>query len=117
MCACTNITCLYNKVSLFTSGVTFGGYNVLGFRKFGACSAVPVGRLTLVEGGLVWRLVTKAFEVTFLCRLMRIYTLCKRHWSNCSYYNNICTPLGVCIIATEYHKLHIPINSLALREH
>ena len=52
---------------------------MLGLRKFGACSAVSVGRLTLVEGGLVWRLVAKAwaFEVTFLCRLgrlMRIYT-------------------------------------------
>ncbi len=50
---------------------------MLGLRKFGACSAVSVGRLTLVEGGLVWRLVAKAFVVTFLCRfgmLMRICT-------------------------------------------
>ncbi len=52
---------------------------MLGLRKFGACSAVSVGRLTLVEGGLVWRLVAKtwAFVVTFLCRfgrLMRTYT-------------------------------------------
>ncbi len=52
---------------------------MLGLRKFGACSAVSVGRLTLVEGGLVWRLVanTWAFVVVFLWRfgrLMRIYT-------------------------------------------
>ena len=35
-----------------------------------------IGRLTLVEGGLVWRLVagTWAFVVTLLRRLMRIYT-------------------------------------------
>ncbi len=66
LCVCTNITCLYNRVSLFTSGVTSEGSDVLGLRKFGACSAVSVGRLTLVEGGLVWRLVAKAFEVTFL---------------------------------------------------
>ena len=51
---------------------------MLGLRKFGACSAVSIGRLTLVDGGLVWRLVgTWAFVVTFLCRcgrLMRTYT-------------------------------------------
>ncbi len=52
------------------------GSAVLGLRKFGACSAVSVGRLTLVEGGLVWRLVagTWAFVVTFFRRLMRMYT-------------------------------------------
>ena len=41
------------------------------------CSAVSVGRLTLVEGGLMWRLVagTWAFVGTFFrSRLMRIYT-------------------------------------------
>ena len=69
----------YNKVSLFTSGVTSEGSAVLGLRKFGACSAVSVGRLTLVEGGLMWRLVagTRAFVVTLLRRLdrlMRMYT-------------------------------------------
>ncbi len=50
---------------------------MLGLRKFGACSAVSVGRLTLVEGGLVWRLVTgtRAFEVRRFRMLMRIYTL------------------------------------------
>ncbi len=70
----------YNKVSLFTSGVTSEGSDVLGLRKFGACSAVSVGRLTLVEGGLVWRLVanTLAFAVvTFWGSfgiLMTIYT-------------------------------------------
>ena len=68
----------YNMVSLFTSGVTSEGSAVLRLRKFGACSAVSVGRLTLVEGGLVWRLVagTWAFVVTFFCRfgkLMRMY--------------------------------------------
>ena len=70
----------YNKVSLFTSGVTSEDSAVLGLRKFGACSAVSVGRLTLVEGGLVWRLVagTWAFVVTLLHRLGRLtrkYTL------------------------------------------
>ena len=64
---------------MFTSGVTSEGSAVLGLRKFGACSAVSVGRLTLVEGGLVWRLVAKTwdFVVTFFrrfCRLIRIYT-------------------------------------------
>ncbi len=34
------------------SRVTSEGSAVLGLRKFGACSAVSVGRLTLVEGGL-----------------------------------------------------------------
>ncbi len=43
---------------------------VLGLRKFGACSAVSVGRLTLVEGGLVWRLVAKALVVTFFLELV-----------------------------------------------
>ncbi len=62
---------------MFTSGVTSEGSAVLGLRKFGACSAVSVGRLTLVEGGLVWRLVAKtwAFVVTFFrrfCRLIRL---------------------------------------------
>ncbi len=42
---------------MFISGVTSEGSAVLGLRKFGACLAVSVGRLTLVEGGLVWRLV------------------------------------------------------------
>ncbi len=43
---------------MFTSGVTSEGSAVLlGLRNFGTCSAVSVGRLTLVEGGLVWRLV------------------------------------------------------------
>ncbi len=64
---------------MFISEVTSEDSAVLGLRKFGACSAVSVGRLTLVEGGLVWRLVAKtwAFLVTFLCRcgrLMRTYT-------------------------------------------
>ncbi len=61
---------------MFTSGVTSEGSAVLGLRKFGACSAVSVGRLTLVEGGLVWRLVAKTwtFVVRRFCRLMRIYT-------------------------------------------
>ena len=40
---------------------------MLGLRKFGACSAVSVGRLTLVEGGLV-------VAVLFFRRLMRMYT-------------------------------------------
>ena len=37
-----------------------------------ACSAVSVGRLILVEGGLVWRLVagTWAFVVTFFVDLV-----------------------------------------------
>ncbi len=81
MCACANNSKIffYNKVSLFTSGVTSEGSDVLGLRKFGACSAVSVGRLALVEGGLVWRLVAGAwaFVVTLLWRfgmLMRIYT-------------------------------------------
>ena len=70
---CVHVTYLYyrfyNRVSLFTSGVTSEFSAVLGLRKFGACSAVSVGRLTLVEGGLVWRLVTGTwdFVVTFLC--------------------------------------------------
>ncbi len=76
-----HVTYLYyiSDYNRFTSGVTSEGSAVLGLRKFGACSAVSVGRLTLVEGGLVWRLVagTWAFVGTFLCRLgrlMRIYT-------------------------------------------
>ncbi len=61
---------------MFISRVTSEGSAVLGLRKFGACSAVSVGRLTLVEGGLVWRLVanTWAFVGTFFRRLMRMYT-------------------------------------------
>ncbi len=47
----------YNKGLIVISGVTSEGSAVLGLRKFGACSAVSVGRLTLVEGGLVWQLV------------------------------------------------------------
>ncbi len=79
VCAYKYNVILLQKVSSFTSGVTSEGSDVLGLRKFGACSAVSVGRLTLVEGGLVWRLVagTWAFVGTFLCRLgrlMRIYT-------------------------------------------
>ncbi len=47
---------------------------MLGLRKFGACSAVSVGRLTLVEGGLVWRLVanTWVFVGTLLHRLGKL---------------------------------------------
>ena len=47
---------------------------MLGLRKFVACSAVSVGRLTL--GGLVWRLVanTWAFVVTFFRRFGRLMT-------------------------------------------
>ena len=61
---------------MFTSGVTSEGPAVLGLRKFRACSAVSVGRLTLVEGGLVWRLVagTWAFVFCIFCRLIRTYT-------------------------------------------
>ncbi len=61
---------------MFTSGVTSEGPAVLGLRKFRACSAVSVGRLTLVEGELVWRLVagTWAFVVTFFRRL-RIFMI------------------------------------------
>ncbi len=59
---------------MFISGVTSEGSAVLGLRKFGACSAVSVGRLTLVEGGLVWRLVanTWVFVVAFFCRFGRL---------------------------------------------
>ena len=61
LCVCV---CMYKLTSfligvfsLLVHGVTSEGSAVLGLRKFGACSAVSVGRLTLVEGGLVWRLV------------------------------------------------------------
>ncbi len=46
---------------------------MLGLIKFGTCSTISVGRLTLVEGGLVWRLVAVLFFCIFF-RLMRMYT-------------------------------------------
>ena len=44
-----------------TSGVTSVDSAVLGLRKLGACAAVSVGRLTLVEGGAVLGVVVMAF--------------------------------------------------------
>ena len=79
----------YSTFSLLVESLlkVLHAHAVLGLRKFGACSAVSVGRLTLVEGGLVWlvkALVRTFFRILFWYAYENIHT--KRYWNSCLYY-------------------------------
>ena len=97
----------YSTFSLLVESLlkVLHAHAVLGLRKFGACSAVSVGRLTLVEGGLVWlvkALVRTFFRILFWYAYENIHT--KRYWNSCLYYlvgrvgvAISCKHLGLCI--------------------